>query len=67
MSALECSYIDAVESVGTVMPNYQLKWEQEIQNDFFTERLPGYLDGEIDTGTLLKEMDERLEQIRAKK
>lgn len=67
VSALECSYIDAVESAGTVMPNYQMKWEQEIQNDFFTERLPGYLDGEIDTGTLLKEMDERLEQIRVKK
>ena len=49
------------------MPNYQLKWEQELQNDFFTENIPGFLDGEKDAGSFLREMDERLGEIRAKK
>lgn len=67
VSAVESAYIDAVESVGTVMPNYQMKWEQELQNDFFTENIPGFLDGEKDAASFLREMDERLGEIRAKK
>lgn len=67
LSPLEDSYIDAVKKNVTVMPNYQMKWEQEIQNDFFTENLPGYLDGEMSAKELLKRMDERLEEIRKKK
>lgn len=67
LSAVENAYIDAVKKNAAVMPNYQMKWEQEIQNDFFTENLPGYLEGDMDAETLLKAMDERLEQIRAKK
>ncbi len=67
LSPLEDSYIDAVKKNVTVMPNYQMKWEQEIQNDFLTENLPGYLDGEMSSDELLKRMDERLEEIRKKK
>lgn len=67
LSPLEDSYIDAVKKNATVMPNYQMKWEQEIQNDFLTENLPGYLDGEMSSDELLKRMDERLEEIRKKK
>lgn len=64
---LKQSYMEAVQHVGFVMPNYQMKWEQEIQNDFFTEYLPEYLDNEIDAKQFLAEMDRRLALIRAKK
>ncbi|MCI6466137.1 MAG: ABC transporter substrate-binding protein [Faecalicatena sp.] len=67
LSSVEDTYISAVKKNKMVMPNYQMKWEQEIQNDFFTENLPGYLEGDVDAKTLLKRMDERLTEIRAKK
>lgn len=67
VSALEQSYIQAAEAVSTVMPNYQMKWEQEIQNDFFTEYIPQYLDGTLSTEEFLERMDERLEEIEKNK
>ena len=60
-------YVEAVEQSEHVMPNYQMKWEQEIQTDFFNEYLPVYLKGEISAETLLTEMDNRLEAIRQEK
>lgn len=67
LSELEGSYIEAVNGVGVVMPNYQMKWEQEIQNDFLTENIPGYLDGDVSTGELLEKIDEKLKEIRGRK
>ena len=49
------------------MPNYQMKWEQEIQTDFFNEYLPIYLKGEMSKEDFLAEMDKRLEVIRKEK
>lgn len=66
-STLMDSYIAATEMDYRVMPNFQLQWEQEIQNEFFTEYMPGFLAGEIQTDEFLKMMDERVEEIRSKK
>lgn len=66
-SALMDSYIAATEMDYRVMPNFQLQWEQEIQNEFFTEYMPGFLAGEIQTDEFLKMMDERVEEIQSKK
>ena len=49
------------------MPNYQMQWEQEIQNDFFTENLPDFLSGKIDVETFLKMMDIRVDIIQGRK
>ncbi|MCM1122587.1 MAG: extracellular solute-binding protein [Eubacterium sp.] len=57
-SPLESSYVETVKRVQTVMPNYQMKWEQEIQNEFFTGYMPVLLAGEITTEEFLLLMDE---------
>lgn len=67
LNSLQMDYVEAVEQSEHVMPNYQMKWEQEIQTDFFNEYLPVYLKGEISAETLLTEMDNRLEAIRQEK
>lgn len=67
LNSLQMDYVEAVEQSEHVMPNYQMKWEQEIQTDFFNEYLPVYLKEEISAETLLTEMDNRLEAIRQEK
>lgn len=64
---LEQSYIKAAQEAETIMPNYQMKWEQEIQNDFFREYIPKYLTGEIDKKAFMDAMDARVEEISSKK
>lgn len=66
-SPLMESYVETVQQEHSVMPNYQLQWEQEIQNEFFTEYLPGYLQGDITIDNFLLMMDERVSVIRSKK
>lgn len=66
-SSLEQSYFEAVWNVETIMPNYQMQWEQEIQNEFFTEYLPGLVKGEMDVRTLLILLDKRIDKIESKK
>lgn len=67
LNSLQQAYVEAVEKSDHVMPNYQMKWEQEIQTNFFNEYIPKYLDGEISKEEFLKEMDARLESIRENK
>lgn len=64
---LEKSYVEAIKNVDTVMPNYQIKWEQEIQNEFFTEYMPEFLSGSVDSKTFLEMMDIQLKNIKARK
>lgn len=66
-SPLEASYAETVKAVKTVMPNYQMKWEQEIQNEFFTQYMPEFFAGEIETEEFLQLMDERNAAIRQRK
>ncbi|MDO5423115.1 MAG: extracellular solute-binding protein [Eubacteriales bacterium] len=64
---LEDSYIEAVREPENIMPNYQMKWEQEIQNEFFTGYLPKLLDGTLEIDGFLELLDARNEEIRMKK
>lgn len=64
---LEKSYAEAIINVSTVMPNYQIKWEQEIQNEFFTEHMPEFLEDKIDIKDFLEMMDIQLKNIKARK
>lgn len=61
------SYAESVQTAETVMPNYQMKWEQEIQNEFFTEYLPEYLNGNRDEYEFINMLDKRVEEIRSRK
>lgn len=67
LNSLQMDYVEAVEQSEHVMPNYQMKWEQEIQTDFFNEHLPIYLNGEMSVDAFLTEMDKCLEAIRREK
>ena len=67
LNSLQIDYVEAVEQSEHVMPNYQMKWEQEIQTDFFNEHLPIYLNGEMSVDAFLTEMDKCLEAIRQEK
>lgn len=67
LNSLQEEYVEAVEQSERVMPNYQMKWEQEIQTDLFNEYLPIYLKGEMSKEAFLEEMDKRLEAIRLEK
>ena len=67
LNSLQEEYVEAVEQSERVMPNYQMKWEQEIQTDLFNEYLPIYLKGEMSKEDFLAEMDKRLEVIRKEK
>ena len=67
LNSLQIDYVEAVEQSEHVMPNYQMKWEQKIQTDFFNEHLPIYLNGEMSVDAFLTEMDECLEAIRQEK
>lgn len=64
---LEASYVETVQMEHTVMPNYQLQWEQEIQNEFFTEYLAMYLQGEITVDNFILMMDQRVNVIQNRK
>lgn len=64
---LEASYVETVQQEHTVMPNYQLQWEQEIQNEFFTEYLTQYLQETITVDNLILMMNQRLNMIQNRK
>lgn len=66
-SPLEASYVYEVQQEHSIMPNYQLHWEQEIQNEFFTEFLPMFINGEITVDNFLLMMDERANVIQSRK
>lgn len=67
LSPVARSYYDIIAEVERVMPNFQMQWEQELQNEFFTENLPEYLNGTIDVKQFLKMMDIRVDKIRGRK
>ena len=64
---LQASYGETITQEHTIMPNYQLQWEQEIQNEFFTAYMPGFLNGSTTLSDFLIMLDERIHQIESKK
>ncbi|MED9932848.1 MAG: hypothetical protein UE970_05455, partial [Catenibacillus sp.] len=56
-------YKNAIKNADYIIPNYQLQWEQEIQNEFFNAYIPPYLDGSLSLEDFLKKMSERARSI----
>ena len=65
--ALDQSYIAAVEQVKTIVPNYQLKWEQKIQENFFSEYMPGLIQQQMSSKQFISKLDEVLNEIKKEK
>lgn len=67
MLPLEMDYAKAARNVETIMPNYQMKWEQELQNEFFTEQMPLFLNSAVTKQEFLRRMDSKVQEINGKK
>ena len=66
-SSLEESYFETVWNVEKIMPNFQMQWEQEIQNEFFTEYLPEVIEGRMEAEEFLKQLDQKIKEIVSRK
>lgn len=64
---LEKEYKEAIQNVGMITPNYQLKWENEIQNKLFVSQFPAYVEGKISLKEFLEEMDRKVREIEEEK
>lgn len=56
---LQQEYKEAYENIGGSFPNYQVKWKDQIQNDFFSQMIPKLLEGTISREEFLIQMDEQ--------
>lgn len=59
ISLLEISYKEVYEGITDSIPNYQTKWKDQIQNDFFTQMIPKLLEGAISREEFMRQMDEQ--------
>lgn len=66
-TTLEKEYKRAIQRVERITPNYQLKWENEIQNKFFVSEFPNYVQGKISLKEFLNEMDKKVKEIEREK
>lgn len=66
-SAIMQDYKAAVSDMRRIMPNYQLKWEQGIQNEFFNEYIPLFINEEIGAEEFIQALNQKAKQIRAEK
>ncbi len=57
-------YLEEMISLDSLIPNYQMNWEQEILNEYMTTCIPDYIHGVMSVDDLLAGMDEKLEEIR---
>lgn len=53
------AYKEVYAQITDSIPNYQLKWKDQIQNDFFTQMIPKLLEGTISREEFLRQMDEQ--------
>ncbi len=56
-SAILRDYKASVKKAVYVFPNYQLKWSQRIQNSFFNEYLPQYIQNAVSLDDFIAEMN----------
>lgn len=57
-------YLEEMISLDSLIPNYQMNWEQEILNEYMTTYIPDYIHGLTSVEELLAGMDKKLEEIR---
>lgn len=65
--AVEQEYKQTILQAGILMPNYQLKWEAGIQEEFFVNELPRYITDEITQEEFLGKLSEAVAKINAEK
>lgn len=56
---LTTEYKRAFNNISMAIPNYQLKWKDSVQNDFFLEMMPKLLAGEVSREEFMRLMDEQ--------
>lgn len=64
---VEREYKQVIQQARSIMPNYQLKWEASIQEEFLVKNLPLYVEGEMNQDEFLKELNEAVQKINAEK
>lgn len=64
---LEKEYKEVIKTVQTITPNYQLKWEDEIQNQFWVSEFPLFIQGKTSMNKFLKAMDQKVKEIESEK
>lgn len=57
--ALAAEYRSVYEGIVSTVPNYQLKWKDSIQNDFFSQMIPRLLEGTVTREEFMEEMEEQ--------
>lgn len=56
---LAAEYKEVYAQITDSIPNYQLKWKDQIQNDFFAQMMPRLLAGTVTREEFLRQMDEQ--------
>ncbi len=56
-SPLEAEYWETYEKISSFVPNYQLKWKDSIQNDFFSQMIPKLLEGSVSREEFMEQME----------
>ena len=64
-SRLEKEYIYVFQQTEKQFVNYQLRWEEQVLNDFFNEVVPEFIQGNINRTEFIKKIDEELKTIEA--
>ena len=64
-SRLEKEYIYVFQQTEKQFVNYQLRWEEQVLNDFFNEVFPEFIQGNINRTEFIKKIDEELKTIEA--
>lgn len=64
---VEQEYKQAVINTGTIMPNYQLRWEAGIQEEFLVNVLPLYIENEVTLEEFLLRLNEAVREIEDEK
>lgn len=64
---VEQEYKQIVTRADTIMPNYQLKWEAGIQEEFLVNVLPLYVENELSQEEFLTRLNEAVAEIEAEK
>lgn len=64
---VEQEYKQVVLQADRIMPNYQLKWEAGIQEEFLVNVLPMYIEDEISQEQFLTGLNEAVAEIEAEK
>ncbi len=58
-NSLEQKFCDTFRTIEHSYPNYQLRWKDSIQNEFFDEMIPELLTGNVGVDEILRKMNQQ--------